>query len=163
MVAQLTLSVLCCAACAVLLVQWIDCNSDRLAPVHTHTSASPVECDKVTGVCNESLLMLAHYFDCEQMLAQCEAVEMTQVEWAHRATWPAQQCLRRLHYADRYQLQKWKAACIRAIATSHKSMVEEPLIEELTSPSTKPLWDERLVAEVKAAIYQIWRGRRAVT
>ena len=68
---------------------------------------------------HESLLMPAHYLDCESLTQQSEAVLLKAEPHAakHKSTaWLCSRCVFRLQYADCYKLAKSKLMCIKIIA-----------------------------------------------
>ena len=98
---------------------------------------------------NESLLTLAHYFDCGAMTQQCEAVLLTMVEWAgkkQKSAWLRREGVHWLLYADRYKLARWKHACISVIAAADDSVLQEEWYK-----TAKLQWSIALVTEIMEA------------
>lgn len=98
---------------------------------------------------DESPLTLAHYLDCPAVLKQCEAVMLTQVEWAEKVKqggWLTDNCLRWLPYADRYSLQRWKQAFIEVIAADRE------LLQRERYQQAKQEWDRGLLIEIMEAL-----------
>ena len=97
---------------------------------------------------DESLLTLAHYFDCAAMMAQCEAVLLTEVEWNLKrksSSYTVSQCVKWLQCADVYQLTMLKKAYIRLMAADKDLLEREEYEEE------KKRWDKGLVMQVLEA------------
>ena len=108
---------------------------------------------------DENLLALAHYLDCAQLMQQCEAMLLTQVEWADRTgkdMWIARECASFLLDGDRYGLQRWRAACIDSIAAAGDSILQDAVYQEAAET-----WDEALEAEVVDALSQRSEARIA--
>ena len=102
-------------------------------------------------VCNESLLTLAHYFDCAQMLQQCEVVLLAQTKFGaehEEAAWLTSHCLESLQCADRYRLRRWRAECTRVVAA------DRSISRTAGYKRAKLTWGTALQAEVTAAMAQ---------
>ena len=96
---------------------------------------------------HESLLTLAHYLDCAQMMQQCEAAMMTA---AHvddeNYSWLVPHCWSSLQYSSRYKLEKAKAFHIATIPA------DDDLLETEEYKDGKLWMDNALVVELMDAV-----------
>ena len=102
-------------------------------------------------VFNESLLTLAHYFDCAAMMAQCEAVMLSLVKDGKKAKkheWLSDECLMCLPHILRYHLDKCKTPCVEIIAA------DEGVLERQAYQAAKQVWDKALLAEIMEALHK---------
>ena len=93
----------------------------------------------------QSLLTLAHYFDCAAMMTQCEALMLTKVEWAQKeseAAWLFQQHWSWLRFTDRYGLKLWRASCTAVISAADDSMSADAVY------NLKQQWSRAVVLEI---------------
>ena len=97
---------------------------------------------------NESLLTLAHYFDCAAMMAQCEIILLKQLEYGERTgdhVWLVEVCFLWLPVADRYRLSKQRKACIHVLAA------DRGLLQRKEYQRAKQTWDRSLMADLMEA------------
>ena len=99
-------------------------------------------------VWRESLLTLALYFDCQALLARCEAVGMRRLEHVRRAG-----AYFDILYAHQYSLQAWKRRCIELILTDRR--------EQRKQHALTALWDKRLLCDILAAANERMRSGSA--
>ena len=94
---------------------------------------------------NKSLLAIAYYLDCAAVMAQCEAVLMTMVEWGKKSKdseWIVTKSWFWLQHAARYKLVRAKGAFIRVIAA------DKGLLENERYKQAKQQWDKALLMEM---------------
>ena len=102
---------------------------------------------------NEALLTLAHYFDCADMVGQCEYILSTQVGWAKKAAqtvWLANSCVFWLEYAERYKMEDWRNDCVSAIA-GEASII----IASVEYDRAKQQWSNETLIEIMESVVLI--------
>ena len=110
-----------------------------------YTGTTPLRVNAGTFPRKEALLTLAHYLDCQALMAQCEAVLLKQVEVKGRVgdpAWVTSSAWLILPLCHRYHLETAKNACVSVVAA------QDGLLQREEFRNAKRWWDKELVMQI---------------
>ena len=108
-------------------------------PTATNSSSSSGSGGSIKLVWNEALMTLGQYFDCEALLARCEAVGMRRLEHVRHAG-----AYFDVLYAHQYGLREWKRRCIELILTDKR-------MGQRKEYALTVLWQRQLLLDILVA------------